>query len=70
MDINENTRIISIFTMEKEEHRLRHVKLHKMLDELIADFMRHTNKRTSQTTLLELMQWSCEQTKNPKDLKD
>ena len=56
-----------IFTMEKEKHKLRHIKLHKMLDELIADFIRHTNKMPSTTTLHDLMVWSYEQTIEPKE---
>lgn len=38
-----------------------------MLDELIADYIRHTDKRLSNSTLMELIEWSFEQTKNPKD---
>ena len=50
----------------KEEHIERHIQLHKSLDELIADFIGHTGKLPSKTTILELMQWSFEQTINPK----
>jgi len=55
--------------MEKEEHKARHKELHKYLDELIADFIRHTNKLPSETSLMELMKWSNEQTKNPTEEK-
>jgi len=48
--------------MEKQEHIERHKVLHKELDELIADFMQNTNNMPSQTTILELMRWSFEQT--------
>ena len=41
-----------------EEHLYRHVLLHEYLDELVADFIRHTGKLPSRTTMLELMQWS------------
>ena len=51
--------------MEKEEHIKHHERLHTDLDELSADFIRHTNCLPSKTTLLELMKWSNEQTKNP-----
>lgn len=48
-----------------EQHRLRHVALHSSLDELVADFARHTGKLFSQATLLELMEWSHAQTISP-----
>ena len=51
--------------MEVEEHIERHKELRKSLDELIADFIRHTKGLPSRTTVLELMSWSFEQTKNP-----
>lgn len=49
--------------MTDAEHKQRHLELHDMLDELIADFIEHTDKRPSKTTLSEFMQWSFEQTK-------
>lgn len=51
--------------MTPEQHKMRHQMLHKHFDELLADFICHTNKRISTTTLFELMEWSHEQTKNP-----
>jgi len=51
--------------MTSEEHKERHVILHQMLDELVADFIRHTEKRPSKTSLFEFMQWSNQQTINP-----
>ena len=51
--------------MNIEEHKKRHIELHKSLDELSADFIRHTGKRPSQTTIIELMKWSYEQTQKP-----
>jgi len=48
-----------------EQHRERHIFLHKMLDELLADFIEHTGKHPSKTTLYELMEWSNEQVANP-----
>jgi hypothetical protein len=53
--------------MNKEEHKERHAMLHKLLDELVADFIIHTDKRPSITTVLEFMQWSYEQTINPSE---
>ena len=55
--------------MDKQEHIKRHKELHGKLDELIADFIRHTEKLPSKTTLMELMTWSFEQTTNPTEEK-
>ena len=51
--------------MHGEEHKARHVLLHKELDELLADFIMHTHKLPSQTTIMEFLTWSHEQTVNP-----
>lgn len=51
--------------MNKKEHMERHKVLHKELDELVSDFIGHTKGLPSKTTVLELMSWSFEQTKNP-----
>ena len=56
-------------TVNKDEHRQRHIELHKSLDELIADFIEHTGKYPSGVTLMEFMKWSYEQTKNPTEDK-
>lgn len=48
-----------------ELHRQRHKVLYQELDELVADFITHTGKRPSNATILELIQWSNEQTINP-----
>jgi len=50
--------------MNEQEHRAKHQKLHEALDELAADYMSQTGKLLSETTVMELMQWSHEQTKN------
>ena len=56
--------------MTPEEHKQRHIELHRKCDELLADFMTHNeNKYPSQTTVWELMNWSHEQTKNPTEPK-
>ena len=47
------------------KHRKRHILLHKYLDELVADFITHTDKLPSETTLMALMEWSYQQTKEP-----
>jgi len=46
-------------------HKERHIILHQHLDELIADFIGHTKKLPSETTVVELMKWSNEQQTNP-----
>lgn len=51
--------------MNKEEHRQCHVVLHKALDELVADFINHTDGRPSTTPVLALMQWAHQQTIEP-----
>lgn len=52
-------------TMTEEQHRQRHVELHQALDELIADWIRHTGKSFSRSTIYELMEWSSQQMENP-----
>ena len=54
--------------MNKKEHKKRHIELHKMLDELVADMITHKKGfMPSSATVIELMQWSHEQTINPKE---
>ena len=55
--------------MTKEDHKQRHIELHNRLDELLADYIGHTGNLLSKTTLLEIMDWSFQQTKNPTELK-
>lgn len=52
-------------TMDQREHQEKHILLHKYFDELMADFITHTKKLPSKTTLFELAKWSTEQIKNP-----
>lgn len=55
--------------MTKEEHRQRHEFLHKAFDELLADFLMHNREaRPSSSTLIELMNWSHQQTLDPTPL--
>jgi len=56
--------------MNHEEHKERHIKLHASLDELVADFIMHTEKRPSQSTVLELIGWSAKQIHNPEERED
>lgn len=51
--------------MTSEQHKERHIKLHQMLDELAADFIQHTGQLPSQTSILELMEWSHRQALEP-----
>jgi len=50
--------------MTPEEHKERHVELHGMLDELLADFILHAGGRL-RNSIDDLMQWSHKQTKEP-----
>lgn len=46
-----------------EEHRERHKRLHLALDELTADFCSNTNRPPSKATIMDLIEWSYQQTK-------
>jgi len=52
-------------TMTHEQHKERHKELHRKFDELLADFISHTGKMISETTLKEFMEWSYGQTIEP-----
>lgn len=45
-----------------EKHRQRHVKLHREFDELLADWILHTGLLPSRSSILQLQQWSHQQT--------
>lgn len=47
------------------EHIERHRELQRALDELIADFIDKTGKLPSRATVMELMEWSHQQTIKP-----
>ena len=49
----------------REEHVARHKVLHAALDELVADFISHTGRLPSQTSVIDLMQWAWAQVSNP-----
>lgn len=52
--------------LARAEHRARHQHLHDALDELVADYIRHTKDcRPSTSSILELMQWSVQQVRMP-----
>lgn len=52
-------------SLSPEQHQQRHIELHKSLDELVADFITQTGKLPSKTPLIELMEWSYQQTQSP-----
>jgi len=56
--------------MTQLEHTQRHIELHKSVDELMADFIHHTNKLPSKTTLMEFTQWSYSQTIKPTEISE
>jgi hypothetical protein len=48
-----------------KKHKERHILLHKHLNELLADFLKHTGKLPSKTSIISFIKWSYEETKNP-----
>jgi hypothetical protein len=51
--------------MTPAEHRARHVLLHRMFDELMADWLGHTGFLPPEQSLVALMEWSYTQTLDP-----
>lgn len=51
--------------MTKEEHIKKHKELHKSFDELLADWISHTEGLPSKNTIMDLMKWSHGQTIEP-----
>lgn len=52
--------------MTENEHKQRHIELHKNLNELVVNFIQHNDGALlSQTSVMDLMRWSHEQTINP-----
>ena len=59
--------------MTRQEHIDRHKLLHKCLDELFADFIKHHPDQAGgylDVTLSEFTHWSYKQTTNPDELKE
>ena len=52
------------------KHRERHELLHSALDELVADFIRHTNKLPGEATVMELITWSASECVCPTPTKE
>lgn len=55
--------------MTPEEHKQRHIQLHNSFDELFADFIGHTGRLPIQTTLIDFLNWSYDQTIKPTEAK-
>jgi len=51
--------------MDKLKHLEKHKLLHKYFDELMADYINHTERLPSEATLMDLAKWAHEQTINP-----
>ena len=51
--------------MTKEEHIKIHKELHTNLDKLTADYIASTGKGLEETSVMELIKWSYQQTINP-----
>lgn len=51
--------------MTPQEHKDRHVALHRSLDELVVDYATHTGKLLKDTNVMDLIEWSYKQTQNP-----
>lgn len=51
--------------MSPEQHKKRHLELHNALDELAADMLNQTDRLPSNTSVMDLMEWSYKQTQNP-----
>lgn len=52
--------------MNELNHKQRHQELHKAVDELLADFLVHNpGKVPSGMTVMELIEWSHQQTQEP-----
>ncbi len=56
--------------MNKDTHKKVHRRLHFSFDELVTDYIAHTKLLLGQSTILDLMIWSYEQTENPAGLHD
>ncbi len=48
-----------------ESHKARHVLLHSMLDELLADWITHTGGLPSKCSMDQFLKWANEQRTEP-----
>lgn len=53
--------------MDEQEHIEHHKKLHKAFDELVADYISHTDQQFGKITVYELMEWSHRQIVEPEE---
>jgi hypothetical protein len=53
--------------LTEKEHQERHKFLHKCLDELVADYISNTLNSLTQSSIMDLMEWSARQTQIPDD---
>lgn len=51
--------------MNQDTHKQRHIELHKAFDELLADFIMHTDELPMGRKISDLMEWSYRQTIEP-----
>lgn len=54
--------------MTPKQHKRRHEELHRALDELLADYLQQHHALPSNISVMDLLQWSHEQTQNPTDV--
>jgi cytochrome b involved in lipid metabolism len=52
----------------KETHKQAHIRLNNWLTELVRDFHYNTGQPINEATVLDLVVWAEEQTKNAKPL--
>ena len=59
-----------------DQHKIRHINLHRALDELVADWLLHVGtvfaagKTLSMSSIMDLMEWSYTQTQEPTEPKE
>ena len=70
VDVDEFDKFYKENGIKKQEektksHKEKHVLLHRHFDELIADYMSHTKKLFSESSIMDLINWSYKQTEKP-----
>lgn len=56
---------IDLMALTEEEHKKRHIELHKAFDELLADYLDCNRGMGLESTLYDLAKWSHRQCTNP-----
>jgi len=54
--------------MTEQEHKEWHIEKHKQLDMLLGDWIEHSGKLPSTSTVMEFLEWSYQQTIKPHEL--